>query len=585
MRRLTSFLENLRKRHIVQVGLIYLGIAWGLTEFTDFAVDNYQLSRKLLDVLLLLLVLGFPAALLLAWNHGEKGRQEATRTEILILTTLAVLAGIGTFRISTAGEVVGGGASGGSPDLGEGSLAVLPFTNSTGADSLDWLGPGMSDLVTSSLARIGGLSVVSPQRLFDLLREEDREETESIPDQFAMDIAGRSGARLMARGTILGAGEDLIVDVHLIELSDGTVVGAERVRGSDVFALADSIARRLGGQMLGAGAVPAEVRPDRSPLALTGDLEMYRRFQTDLRERWTSLDSTDIQGRYRLAALYEMMPGRSHERRQVLEEILTIDPRSAPALYQLAVLAVGRDDRRAADSLITLYGELQPDEPLTHKSLGELYEHAGEYEEARGHYLDVLADVGDGVGVLPLLTRTYLRENRPAAAREALAGSLEGGDPAVAAEARLLFADTYAWEGRFDEALDAYRQAERDALTADRADVASTATKAALDLEELLRSDRPSIFNRSLWRLLELERGERALDLIQAAEELHMRGVDRLVPVDHHVLQFARGWALELMGHPQLALRSYDEILDHWGAAITRVPLMTDAPERAAALR
>ena len=584
MRRLTSVILELRKRHLVQVGVIYLGVAWGLTEFTDFAVGTYGLSRKLLDVLLLLLVFGFPAAIVLAWNHGERGRQTVTRGELLLLTTLAVLAGIGTFRISTAEEALSARDRDAAPgDLGQGSLAVLPFTNSTGADSLDWLGPGLSDLVTSNLAQYEALSVISPQRLFDLLRDEGRAETEQIPDQFAMDIAERSGARLMARGTILSAGTDLIVDVQLIDVSDGTVVGAERVRGTDVFALADSLALEIGGHVLGEVGLDAPV--ERSPLALTGDLDAFRRFQSDLRERWRSLDSGDIKGRYQLASRYELMPGRSDERARVLQEIIEIEPSSAPAYFSLAERAVRRGDLDAADSLVARFGELQRDGPVSHMMLGRLYLQAGDYETARAKYAEAIEESGLTPEILEQLARSYLMEDRPEAGRERLESALSDPDPSVSAAARLLIGDTYVWEGQFADGLEQYRLAASEATSSGRDDVAAVATKSALDVEDLLTSQRPGLFNRSLWSLLELGRGPRALDLVEAAEELHLREASRLVPADHLALSYARGRALELIGYRAVALQLYEEVLSHWGDAAAEMPLMVDLPATAAALR
>ena len=347
---MSPLLHDLRKRHIVQVALIYLGVAWGFTEATGFLIDNYDLSRKLLDVVILLLILGFPAAVVIAWYHGERGQQAIARGEVVILTTLLVLAGVGTYRIGTAEQTAGPGIGGSAPaDLGRRSVAVLPFTNNTGADSLDWLGPGLSDLLTSNLAQIQDLSVVSPQRLFALLREQGREETGQIPDQFALQIASRAGAHILARGSILGSADDVRIDVQLIDLDDGTVLGAERARGNDVFALADTLARKLSERLLG---TLADAEPNvRSPLALTGDLEAYRRYQSELRESWRELDSADIGGRYRLASMYEQMPGRTEEHRKVLLEILEIDSMSAPAYYSLARIAAREGDREAVAPL------------------------------------------------------------------------------------------------------------------------------------------------------------------------------------------------------------------------------------------
>jgi TolB-like protein/Flp pilus assembly protein TadD len=585
MSQMGSFFRELRVRRIVQIALIYLGVAWGLAEATGFAIENYELSRKLLDVIVLLLILGFPAAMVLAWYHGERGHQQLQRGELMILTTLFVLGVIGTYRISTAeetpirsvSEVIEPVA-----DLGRGSVAVLPFANNTGVDSLDWLGAGVSDLLTSSLAQHDELSVVSPQRLFDLLRAQGRDETERIPDRFAMEIATRSGARVMARGSILAIGSELAIDVQLIELSDGTVLAAERARGEDVFALADTLAQRLSVNLLGEfGPAP----PSRSPLALTGDLGAYRQYQRDLRGKWRQLEPTDIDGRYRLAAMYEMMPGRTAEGRAVLEEIVGLDESSAPAFYDLAELAVREGDMRAADAYITRYLALQPEEETSGRLLGELYEKAGRYDEARGAYRKLVGGKGEQTELLDLLVRTHLRENRPTAAREELEPYSQSSDPAVRFQAALLLADTYAWEGRFEQALERYAEAEAIAEAANLPALRAQAMKSAVDVEDLLESEHPSVFNPSIWTLLEMDKGARALNLVEAADALYMRGSTRLSPVDHHVLAFARARALEAMGFAAPALRLYGEVRSHWGDAAEAVPLLAELEERARRLQ
>ena len=61
---------------MVQTAAVYAGGAWLMLEATDFFVDNYALSPRMLDIAVLLIVLGFPAAMIIAWYHGEKGRQQ-----------------------------------------------------------------------------------------------------------------------------------------------------------------------------------------------------------------------------------------------------------------------------------------------------------------------------------------------------------------------------------------------------------------------------------------------------------------------------------------------------------------------------
>jgi TolB-like protein len=590
---ISSLFRALHSRKMFQVGILYLGGAWALLEATNFFVQNYELSQKLVSVVILLLVLGLPAVLVIAWYHGEHGRQEVERSELAILTTLFVLAGIGTYRISTGEEAEAfSGAEGArgtlvaTTDLGAGSVAILPFTNSTGADSLDWLGPGVSDILTSNLAQLSGVEVVSPQRLFDLLREEGREETETIPDQFALDIAARSGARLLARGSVLGQLGDLTLDAQLIDLSDGTLVGVGRARGSDLFALADTVARELATHVAQrTSEIPetriAAARTERSPLAL-GDLGRYREYLSDLRARWKELDQGDVEGRFALVEKYSLMPGREAEQRALLTEILDLGE-DHRAYEVLAELALKKGDTASAGPLIAKYAEMEGKGPRAALSMGRLLEEAGQHEEAREEYREAISGQA-GVPALELLTTSYLRENKPASAREELARHVDSADPILRSHALLLIGDAYAWEGRFGESLSRYGTA----LSAEGGDVPEKLEEllasAVFDVEELLASPTPALLNPAVWRLLEVERGQKALDLIDASKFVHLHESSRLPPVRYHALLYARGRALELLDRNEEALAAYAEILEHWGEAVVDVPMMADLPQRVSLL-
>ena len=249
---------ELRKRHLLEIGLLYLGAGWLFIEITDFLVSEYGFSRKILDTVVLLAILGFPAFLIIGWFHGERGHQRVQRSEAWLLVTLGVLAGVGTFRIATAEQAFMGSEAAepvapavstdarlasdrGGPDLGRSSIAVLPFRNNVA----DWLGSGLADLLTTDFAQIRGLRVVGRQSLYDLLTEEGRSEAEEIPESLATTVARAAGARMMIWGSVTGTADDLAIDAQLIELENGTVVDGARVRGSDVFALVDSLAARL----------------------------------------------------------------------------------------------------------------------------------------------------------------------------------------------------------------------------------------------------------------------------------------------------------------------------------------------------
>lgn len=298
-----GFFQKLRERHVLRVAVLYLGAAWVALEFIGFVVDNYALHRALLDATLYLLAIGFPIALVIAWYHGAEGRQPVTAKEKTIVGALVAIALIGSGVIldrdypeQRAPTLAPAGLV--PDDLGEGSLAVLPLTNRTGADSLDWLGPGLADMLTTNLAQLEGLRVVSAQRLLDLLRQAGREETEEIPDELALQVASQSGARALVRGSFMAVGDEVRLDVQLIDLEDGTVTAAEQSRGSDVFALVDDVSAKLSGRMLGPAFTPTELTPV-TQLA-TGNLAAYREYQEGLlAERRFLLEQAE--GHYRRA--------------------------------------------------------------------------------------------------------------------------------------------------------------------------------------------------------------------------------------------------------------------------------------------
>lgn len=590
-----SWFERLREKHIFRTAFLYLGGAWAAMEAIGFFVENYGWSRTVLDVAVLLIVLGFPAAIIIAWYHGEPGKQQVQRSEASLLLTLAVLAAIGTFRLSTAAVDPAASNPGGTStaaipasttDLGGRSVAVLPFVNSTGVDSLDWLGPGMSDMLTTNLAQTGVLRVVSPQRLFELLRQEGHSETDRIPQELAMNIASRSGARTMVHGTILGSSDDLALDAQLIDLTDGTIIAAERARGSDVFALADTVAERLTNRLLQGAEYEIAAAPEKSPIELTGDLGKLREYQAGVRSAWNQLDSDSLEVRYRLVDMLEMMPGREQEARRALEEIIQIAPTEAPAVGRLARIAILQGDTTAADSLIVRYVTLEQDPLAAQAGAGQLLELARDFEAARDAYRRSLEIEPGNTDVLDRLARTYLRDNDPAGARREMQDFTSSADPVVAAEAELLTGDAWAWEGRFAEAVTAYGRAEAIGAREGLPGVEASGRESALWVEGLLDpSTGVSRINSSVWTLLDLGRGETALNLVEAADRLYVKDSDRMYPIEFHTILYLKGRVYELLGKPRAAMAVYGKLLKDWGDVIGEIPRLSDTPARMAAVQ
>ena len=102
----------------------------------------------------------------------ERQRSSAPRW-FKAVVGLAVIASIAAVVWSqTVGRSSTGDAESipaGAMDLGPLSVAVLPLANNTGEDSLNWLAPGLANMLTKDLEQVGQLRVVGAERLLDLM--------------------------------------------------------------------------------------------------------------------------------------------------------------------------------------------------------------------------------------------------------------------------------------------------------------------------------------------------------------------------------------------------------------------------------
>jgi TolB-like protein len=89
-----SLLQRLKERKLVQWGLAYLAGAWVIYEATGTALEAWDIPVAYVRALHVLLAVGFFVTLILAWYHGEKGRQRVSGPELLMVIGVLVVAGV-----------------------------------------------------------------------------------------------------------------------------------------------------------------------------------------------------------------------------------------------------------------------------------------------------------------------------------------------------------------------------------------------------------------------------------------------------------------------------------------------------------
>ena len=85
---MSEFIDRMRQRKIVQWTLAYLAAGWGLLQVLDFMRENFAVPVTVVQRVTVLLGGGLLAVIVVAWYHGDRGRQRVSRTELLALTTI-----------------------------------------------------------------------------------------------------------------------------------------------------------------------------------------------------------------------------------------------------------------------------------------------------------------------------------------------------------------------------------------------------------------------------------------------------------------------------------------------------------------
>lgn len=113
------------------------------------------------------------------------------------------------------------------------SVAVMLFQNTSGDPNMDYLSDGVAESITNSLSRLGQLKVMATSTMF---RYKGRE-----ADPLA--IGKELGVGAVMTGKVLQQGNRLIVNVELVNVSDGTLLWGEQFNRpvAEILSLQDEI--------------------------------------------------------------------------------------------------------------------------------------------------------------------------------------------------------------------------------------------------------------------------------------------------------------------------------------------------------
>ncbi len=356
---------------------------------------------------------------------------------------------------------------------GHKSLAVLYFSNLSQDPSLDWLNRGLTEMLTTNLAQVKGLDVLSTERILAEVQRMGMKDVKELNPASAVEVARNTDADAFITGTLLRVGpQQLRLDVQVQDAKSGQILFSDKVEAPDVqgiFSMVDAITGRVA-QRLAPASNMATGAPSIEEAA-TSNLEAYRHYQLGV----------DLAHRF-------LIPEAVKE----MEEAVRLDPQFALAWWRLAGGYAAMGDLHKAQELWPKVQQLQSrlprqdllefqaqeafragDTPRGDRILESLLQEFPRQDDARAALAQSLFGLGENdraVAVvkagLQLDPRNEIFLNQFSYAQAAqgnLAGALQANDQYIA----LRPTDPNPWDSRGDilyesshddEAVEAYRK-------------------------------------------------------------------------------------------------------------------------------
>jgi TolB-like protein/Tfp pilus assembly protein PilF len=368
-----NFVAELKRRNVYKVAVAYAVVAWLLIQISTQVFPFFDIPNSAVRVVVLLLVLGFPVALVLAWAFEITPEGIKRESEIAAHESITQHTGRKLIRITIAVAVAAGGMlafqllrpklmkdSTATPSkspvtavIPNKSIAVLPFLNLSEEKANAYFADGVQDQILTDLSQIADLKVISRTSVMQYKSGITRD---------LREIGQQLGVAHLLEGSVQRAANKIRVNAQLIDARTDAHLWAQTYDRdlADVFAIQSEIAKAIADQ-LQAKLSPNEKKAIEQPP--TTDLAAF-----DLYSRAKSLLLT--------AAFSATSDPDRRKAIELLDEAVKRDPSFFDAYCQLAlahetIYAVrGFDHTQArlalAEAAVQAATRLRPDAAETH---------------------------------------------------------------------------------------------------------------------------------------------------------------------------------------------------------------------------
>ena len=179
-----NFFAELKRRNVYKVAVVYGIVAWLLIQVSDTVFPRLNLPDRAVTLVIVLLILGFPVALVLAWAfeltpEGIKRTEDVAPAEsitrrtgrkatALIVIAAFVAAALFAWQYYQPNAIPVAGVTASPATIADKSIAVLPFENASGNPETEYLSDGIAEALINSLTELQELKVVARSHGFSL---------------------------------------------------------------------------------------------------------------------------------------------------------------------------------------------------------------------------------------------------------------------------------------------------------------------------------------------------------------------------------------------------------------------------------
>lgn len=257
-----DFFAELKRRNVYKVAVAYAVASWLLIQIATQVFPFFEIPNWAVRLVVLLLVLGFPAALIFSWvfeitPEGLKreseietvqsvthhtGRKIVAITVVLALIAAALLV-FQLLRPKTATKPrLGDVAATTAPAISEKSIAVLPFENLSESKENAFFADGVQDEILTDLAKVADLKVISRTSVMQYRDAAARN---------LREIGHQLGVAHVLEGSVQRAANKIRVNAQLIDARNDAHLWAQTYDRdlADVFAIQSEIAETIADQL------------------------------------------------------------------------------------------------------------------------------------------------------------------------------------------------------------------------------------------------------------------------------------------------------------------------------------------------